>query len=118
MATMNAEGLLEIKKWVMENNTHNPHMKIFLDIREDVLLGIEVIFFSPKKQIKSETMDEIYSAIQILSHQRLFPEKDGSLNNGILKMDANYIHRRCMPKDIIRALNYIREDMPRIIQGK
>lgn len=117
MSTMGVEGLLEVKKWVMENNNHNPHMKFYLDIREDLLLSIHVVFFK-RKRITDETEDEIYRAIRILSHQKLFPERNGNLRDGILIMHANYIHRHQVAKDIIRALNYIREDMPKIIQGK
>ncbi len=118
MATMNKEGLLEIENWVKENNTHNPHMKFFLDISEGMLLGIKVIFFSVKKRLNDEITKEIYGKIRLLSHHRLYPVEDGSINYGVLKIDANYIHRRCTPTNIITALNYIRINMPDVIKGK
>lgn len=118
MTTMGVKQLQKVKEWVAENNSHNPDMKVFLDVREGMLLSIHVVFYRLRKQIDEKTEDEVYKAIKILSHQKLFPEKTGNLKNGILRINANYIHQRCVANDTIRALNYIRDDMPRIINGK
>ena len=117
MATMNTDGLLEIKKWVMENNTHNPHMKFFLDIRDDILVSVRVVFFSVKRRLSDDIKKEIYGKITLLSHHRLHPVPDDSIHYGVLKIDANYIHRRCTPNNIITAFNYIRNTMPDVIKG-
>ena len=116
MAMLNAEELHELTEWVRKHNGENHLMKFALEIQDGILLGIQVRFFTLRREIAKETEGEIYSAITILSHQRLFPERSGALKNGILKIDASYLNRRCSSTDIIRALIFIRDDMRKIIQ--
>ncbi len=116
--TMSVEELLKIRKWVRFNNETNPHMKVFLNIQEDVLVSADVRFFAKRQPLTKEVEDKIFNAIEILSHRRLFPEKTGDLKNGILKLNASYIHRHCGAKDIIRALEFVAKDLPAMMSGE
>lgn len=118
MTTMPFGELAKVRKWVSSNNENNPHMKFFLDIREGVLLSINVRFFVMNQNIKKEIEEQIYDAITVLSHYRLFPDRDKKMEYGILRLDVSYVHKFCQAKDLIRGLEFIREDMPKFLRGK
>lgn len=119
VATMDEAELLKVRRFVRSSNDTNKSVKIFLDIREDILLSIEVRFMAISTAVSSDTAKKVFDAIEILSHQCIFPERDERrLKNGILHMDVSYIGRRCGAKNIIDPLKEVVQPIIDILQGK
>ena len=106
MATLDIKMLEDFAK---NNNCRNPHFKIFFRIEEDTLLGVSIRFFAGNgRKFDSILESQFYDGIEETSRNRVFPERNRLLKNGIIELQVNYIHKYINGNLVIRTINYIK----------
>jgi len=102
----------EILQYINALNEANPHMKFFPEFKEEILLGVDIRFFTSRGELISEETEEyVADMIAMLSSSRIFMAHDGLFKYGIMNLKTSFIHRRYNISDIKRVLNYISKDM-------
>ncbi len=111
------EDLKEVRKWVNINNDKNPDVKVSAIISNGVLLSFEFRFlFKVKQDIEKRMVEDIFNAVETVSHQRLFPYRYLDLRTGIIEVKVSYTNQETGVKDIFKGLEFIRNDISRLIR--
>ena len=116
---MDEKQLTAIEAFIETNNRENTHVKFYPQVQDGALLGFDVRFFAPaERYFSKELEDRVFERIEMLSHRRVFPVKDGLFKHGILELKVSHVHRRAGSDNILQPLRFIAEDMIDVILGK
>lgn len=113
--------LNKIVEYTRAVNKHNPHVKLFPQITDGILLGIEVRFGAPKSLRETdskELKEKIYQEIAERSRHRLIPDQASAFEQGILELKYTSIHRQSDEWVVLEPLKFIANDMRDVIVGK
>lgn len=117
--TLNFMEIHDLKEYVRKSNETRRYPQLFLEFREDYLVGIKVEFLAPRQMVISHNLrDRICNAITKMSNDLLHPVNNNQIWSGILDINYTTFHTCNYGQDIIKALNFIVEDLMDIIAGK